>query len=64
MLTQSNYTIVHRMNKRSFQARGYKQEQDIVLVLKMLKIQAFFPLALKYPTLSMEHRAVIAAASL
>lgn len=52
------------MNKRSFQARGYKQEQDIVLVLKTLKIQAFFPLALKYPTLSMEHRAVIAAASL
>lgn len=60
MLIQSNSTIVHRMNKRSFQA----QEQDIVLALKMLKIQAFFPLALKCPTLSMEQRAVIAAASL
>lgn len=55
MLIQSNSTIVHRMNKRSFQALGYKQEQDIVLALiKMLKIQAFFPLALKCPTLSIE----------
>lgn len=56
MLNQSNPTIVLRMNKGPSQATRYKREQDTVFALKMLIIQAFFPLAMEFPTFSLEQK--------